>query len=69
MNKNIVVVLFCGRPLDIREISQKARAVLVVWRLFAAGDMTWSVVLIPLLLVVELVFLRKWCTRFCRWRG
>ena len=32
VNKNIVVVLFCGRPLDIREISQKARAVLVVWR-------------------------------------
>lgn len=44
-------------------------AVLVVWRLFAAGDMTWSVVLIPLLLVVELVFLRKWCTRFCPMAG
>lgn len=39
--------------------------VLVFWRLFAAGDMTWSVVLIPLMLVIELVFLRKWCTRFC----
>ena len=43
--------------------------VLVVWRLFSAGDMTWSVVLIPLLLVVELVFLRKWCTRFCPLAG
>lgn len=43
--------------------------VLVVWRLFAAGDMTWSVVLIPLLLVVEIVFLRKWCTRFCPLAG
>lgn len=43
--------------------------VLVVWRLFAAGDMTWSVILIPLLLVVELVFLRKWCTRFCPLAG
>ena len=43
--------------------------VLVVWRLFAAGDMTWSVGLIPLLLVVELVFLRKWCTRFCPMAG
>lgn len=39
--------------------------VLVVWRLFAAADMTWSVIVIPLLLIVELVFLRKWCTRFC----
>lgn len=43
--------------------------VLLVWRLFMAGDMTWSVVLIPLLLVVELVFLRKWCTRFCPLAG
>lgn len=43
--------------------------VLVVWRLFSAGDMTVSVVLIPLLLVVELVFLRKWCTRFCPLAG
>lgn len=39
--------------------------VLVLWRLFAAGDMTIAVVLIPLMLVIELVFLRKWCTRFC----
>ena len=43
--------------------------VLVVWRLFSAGDMTWSVILIPLLLVIELVFLRKWCTRFCPLAG
>lgn len=40
-------------------------SVLVLWRLFAMGDMTWSVVLIPAILVVELVFLKKWCTRFC----
>lgn len=39
--------------------------VLLVWRLFAAADLTIQVVLIPLMLVVELVFLRKWCTRFC----
>jgi len=31
VNKNVVVVLFCGRPLDIREISDKAAAILVVW--------------------------------------
>lgn len=31
VNKNIAVVLFSGRPLDIREISEKAAAVLVVW--------------------------------------
>lgn len=43
--------------------------VLVFWRLFAVGDMTWSVVLIPLILVIELVFLRKWCSRFCPLAG
>lgn len=31
VNRNVVVVLFTGRPLDIREISEKAAAVLVVW--------------------------------------
>ena len=43
--------------------------VLVFWRLFANADMTWSVILIPLMLVIELVFLRKWCTRFCPMAG
>lgn len=31
-NPNVVVVLFSGRPLDIREITQKAKAVLAVWQ-------------------------------------
>lgn len=39
--------------------------VLLVWRLFAFGDMTIAVVLVPLMLVVEIFVLRKWCTRFC----
>ncbi|MDR1013861.1 MAG: 4Fe-4S binding protein [Coriobacteriales bacterium] len=43
--------------------------VLTGWRLFAFGDVTWSVVLVPLLLVVEIVVLRKWCTRICPLAG
>lgn len=31
VNKNVVVVLFSGRPLEIREISEKAAAILAVW--------------------------------------
>lgn len=31
VNENIVVVLFNGRPLDLREISRTAKAVLEVW--------------------------------------
>lgn len=39
--------------------------VLVVWRAFSAGDATIGLVLIPALLIVELVVLRKWCSNFC----
>lgn len=31
VNKNIIVVNFSGRPLDIREINNKAKAILQVW--------------------------------------
>lgn len=31
INSNLVVVLFSGRPLEVREISRKAKAVLEVW--------------------------------------
>lgn len=31
VNKNIVVVLFNGRPLDLREICEKSKAVMTVW--------------------------------------
>ena len=67
----LVATLIAGIPLFclVCPIGLTFATVLVVWRLFAAGDMTWSVVLIPLLLVVELVFLRKWCTRFCPMAG
>ena len=33
--------------------------------LFGGGDVTWSVVLIPALLLVEVVFFRKWCSHIC----
>lgn len=39
--------------------------VLLVMRLFAFGDVTWAVVAVPLVLLVEVVFLRKWCGKFC----
>lgn len=40
-------------------------SVLLIMRLFANGDMTWAVVVVPALLIVELVLFRKWCHRFC----
>lgn len=39
--------------------------ILLVMLLFSNGDVTWSVVVIPALLLVEVVFFRKWCTKLC----
>lgn len=39
--------------------------VLVVMRLFAYGDVSWTVVVVPLVLILEVVFLRKWCKKIC----
>ena len=33
--------------------------------LFGAGDLNWSVALIPVLLAVEVIFFRKWCSHIC----
>lgn len=39
--------------------------ILLVVNLFAHGDVTWSVIAVPLLLAVEVIFFRKWCHRLC----
>lgn len=39
--------------------------VLLIMRLFAFGDVNWAVVVVPLVLLIEVVFLRKWCGKFC----
>jgi ferredoxin-type protein NapH len=40
-------------------------SILLVIRLFGNGDVTWSLILVPLLLVVEVVVFRKWCSHLC----
>ena len=44
-------------------------SVLVLWRLFAAGDVTISVIVIPAVLILELVLLKKWCIHSCPLSG
>ena len=39
--------------------------VFVLITLFGTGDLSWTVVVIPALLLVEVVFFRKWCTHIC----
>lgn len=33
--------------------------------LFAFGDLNWSLMFAPVFLIIELVVLKKWCSRFC----
>ena len=37
----------------------------VVWRVFQFNEVTWSRLVFPAMLVLELAVLRKWCHRFC----
>ena len=39
--------------------------VLLVMRLFAFGDATWTVVAFPVIIALEVLLLPKWCQRFC----
>lgn len=36
-----------------------------LWRLIQFNETTWMLVVFPIILVLELVVLRKWCHRFC----
>lgn len=38
VNKNIVTVVFCGRPLDLREVLELSKAVLIAWMPGDAGS-------------------------------
>jgi ferredoxin-type protein NapH len=39
--------------------------ILLVINLFALGDVTWSVIVAPVVLIVEVVVLKKWCHNLC----
>ncbi len=39
--------------------------IMLVMLLFSGGDVTWSLIAVPVLLVVEVLLLRKWCANFC----
>ena len=39
--------------------------VYLVMRLFAFGEVTWTVIVVPVVLLIEVVFLRKWCHKIC----
>ena len=36
-----------------------------IWNLFRFNEASWGLIIFPLLIIVEVVFFRKWCTKFC----
>lgn len=36
-----------------------------IWNLFRFNETSWGLIIFPVLLLVEVVFFRKWCTKFC----
>lgn len=39
--------------------------ILLVIRLFSGGDVTWSLIAIPFILIAEVVLFKKWCGKLC----
>lgn len=39
--------------------------IFLVVRLFGDGDVSWTLLLVPALLILEVVVFRKWCSRLC----
>lgn len=63
----VISTLLVGFPVFclVCPIGLTFAAVLIVMRLFVFGATTWAVVVVPLLIVAEVVFLPKWCQNFC----
>lgn len=40
-------------------------SIFLIYNLFAYADLTWTVIIIPALLLLEVVFFRKWCSHIC----
>jgi ferredoxin-type protein NapH len=40
-------------------------SIIAVWRLVGFNEPSWSLVLFPAILIVEVLLLRKWCHKFC----
>ena len=39
--------------------------IIVLWKVFELGTFTWSLLLYPAILILELSLMRKWCHKFC----
>lgn len=39
--------------------------VIGLWNLFRFNEASWGLIIFPIIILVEVVFFRKWCTKFC----
>jgi len=64
---SVLTALIFGFPVFclVCPIGLTFASIFLIVNLFGSGDVTWTVVVVPLLLVVEIVFFRKWCSKFC----
>jgi ferredoxin-type protein NapH len=64
---SVLTALVFGFPVFclICPIGLTFASIFLIVNLFGSGDVTWTVVVVPLLLAIEIVFFRKWCGRFC----
>lgn len=46
-------------------IGLTAATLVGVWHLFQLGETTWGLIIFPVILVLEVVFFRKWCAKIC----
>ncbi len=63
----LIASLLCGFPVFclVCPIGLSFATVSILVSLFGLGDLSWSLLFAPVVLVIEIVFMRKWCSRFC----
>ena len=64
---SVLTALIFGFPVFclICPVGLTFGTIFLLVNLFGHGDVTWAIIIVPALLAVEIIFFRKWCSRFC----
>jgi ferredoxin-type protein NapH len=64
---SVLTALIFGFPVFclICPVGLTFASLFLIVNLFGSGDVTWSVVVAPLVLIIEIVFFRRWCSKLC----
>ncbi len=63
----LVSTLIFGFPVFcvVCPIGLTFATIMLLVNLFAFGDVTWSIIVVPVVLILEVVVFRKWCHKIC----